>query len=255
MSIPRCLRLMLAWLMMAQAHAQTPLETWVAVERRAFDAKNFTQGLEIHDNQLWVSSGLYGESAVRRYRLDTLELLAEKRLPRALFAEGLTRVDNRLLLLTWRERQLLTLDPVSLEVLNTVAIPGEGWGITHHGDRVWYSDGSSVLYHFDASANEPELKPLPVRLDGRPVPNLNELEYIDGEIWANVWQTDQIVRIDPSTGTVNTVVDLRRLYPRAMRPRGADVMNGIARDPVTNQIWITGKRWPFMFAIAPEGTN
>lgn len=246
---------LLAGLSFAPAFAETPLETWVAVERRAFDARNFTQGLEIHDGQLWVSSGLYGQSAVRRYRFDTLQLLAEKRLSRSLFAEGLTRVNEQLLLLTWRERQLLTLDPVTLEVRNTAALPGEGWGITHHGDQVWYSDGSSVLYRFDAGAKQPELQPLAVRLDGRPVPRLNELEYIDGEIWANVWQTDQIVRIDPATGNVTAVVDLRRLYPRALRPPGADVMNGIARDPDTGRIWVTGKRWPFMFAIAPEDTN
>lgn len=237
------------------ALGQTPVERWVAVERRAYDANNFTQGLEIHDGELWVSSGLYRRSAVRRYRFDDMQLLAEQRLPPELFAEGLTRVGERLLLLTWRARKLLTLDPITLETRASKAIPGEGWGITHHGDQVWYSDGSDVLYRFDASAAEPALAPIPVRLDGRPVPRLNELEWIDGEIWANVWQTNQIVRIDPNSGVVNSVVDLRELYPRGMRPARADVMNGIALDPDTGRIWITGKYWPFLFAIAPESPN
>jgi glutamine cyclotransferase len=134
-------------------------------------------------------------------------------------------------------------------------IPTEGWGITHYEDTVWYSDGSHRLYRFNAQEEAPQLTSIEVTRDGKPVSRLNELEWVDGQIWANVWQTDDIVRIDPATGEVLEVIDLSQLYPRGMRPRGVDVLNGIARDPETGKIWVTGKRWPWMFAIAPKTHN
>ena len=235
--------------MAPDSRAEVPVTEWRAVERRAFDPRNFTQGLEIRDGILWVSSGLYGQSALRRYRLEDLSLIDEQALPRRLFAEGLTVLGDQALVLTWRARRLLVVDVETLAIEAAMAIPTEGWGITHHGDTVWYSDGSHQLYHFNAGEGEAELQVLPVTRDGKPVLRLNELEWIDGHIWANVWQTDSIVRIDPKTGEVVEVIDLAKLYPKAMRPRGADVLNGIARDPATGAIWVTGKRWPLMFAI------
>ena len=162
---------------------------------------------------------------------------------------------DELFLLTWRARKLLVFDAESLQVKRAMTIPGEGWGITHQEHQIWFSDGSDTLWHFDHTQTQPQLNRIQVTLDGSPLPRLNELEWINGEIWANLRQTDQIARIDPTTGRVTGLIDLSVIYPRAMRPRGADVLNGIARDPLTNTVWVTGKRWPVMFAIAPPSTN
>lgn len=246
----------LAGLLLAAAgHAAVPVNEWRAIERRPFDPQNFTQGLEIVDGVLWVSSGLYGKSAIRRYQLTDLTLIDEQRLPNQLFAEGLTVLDTRALVLTWRARRLLMIDSETLALTAAMQIPTEGWGITHYENTVWYSDGSHRLYRFNAQEKTPQLTTIEVTRDGKPVSRLNELEWVDGQIWANVWQTDDIVRIDPATGEVLEVIDLSQLYPRGMRPRGVDVLNGIARDPETGKIWVTGKRWPWMFAIAPKTHN
>jgi glutamine cyclotransferase len=180
-----------------------------------------------------------------------MALLDEQAIPSQLFAEGLTRLSDRTLLLTWRARRMLILDNDSLSIRGAMQIPTEGWGITHSDNIVWYSDGSDRLFSFDASSTTPTLASINVTLNGKPVRQLNELEWINGEIWANVWQRDEILRIDPSSGDVLAVIDLKQLFPKALRPRGTDVLNGIAHDPDTGKIWVTGKYWPWMYAIAP----
>ena len=221
------------------------------LERKPFDPDNFVQGLEFHNNHLYVSSGLYGKSAIRRYTWPELALDTDKSLPDHLFAEGLTRLGERLLVLTWRARQLLILNRSSLELVGSVKLPGEGWGITHHGNTVYFSDGSHRLFHFNA-AGEGSLAVIEVTLAGKPVNRLNELEWIDGEIWANVWQTDTIVRIDPVSGHVTGVINLAGLLPKSDYLPGTDVLNGIAQHPDTGDIWVTGKRWPALFRVSLE---
>lgn len=221
------------------------------LERKSFDTNNFVQGLEFHNNHLYVSSGLYGKSAVRRYTWPELALDADKSLPDHLFAEGLTRLGERLLVLTWRARQLLILDRSSLDLLGSVELPGEGWGITHHGNTIYFSDGSNRLFHFNATG-EGSLSVIEVTLAGKPVNRLNELEWIDGEIWANVWQSDSIVRIDPVSGHVTGVINLAGLLPKSDYSPGTDVLNGIAQHPDTGDIWVTGKRWPALFRVSLE---
>ena len=221
------------------------------LERKSFDTNNFVQGLEFHNNHLYVSSGLYGKSAVRRYTWPELALDTEKSLPDHLFAEGLTHMGERLLVLTWRARQLLILDRSSLDLLGSVELPGEGWGITHHGNTIYFSDGSHRLFHFNATG-EGSLSVIEVTLAGKPVNRLNELEWIDGEIWANVWQSDSIVRIDPVSGHVTGVINLAGLLPKSDYSPGTDVLNGIAQHPDTGDIWVTGKRWPALFRVSLE---
>jgi len=218
------------------------------VGQKDFDRSNFTQGLTIHEGKLWVSSGLYGQSKVSRYDWPSMKLERSKRLPSRFFAEGLSFVDGNLLLLTWRSKVILELNPDTLETLRFYPIKTEGWGITSHDGVIWVSDGSHRLW--SGIVGEP-LKPIEVTINGRAIDRLNELEWINGEIWANRWQTDQILRINPTTGVINSIVDLSGLLPPDLRRYDTDVLNGIAHDSNTNQLWVTGKRWPRLFNIEP----
>ena len=221
------------------------------VSRLRFDRANFTQGLEIHDGRLYVSSGLYGESMIRVYDFPAMEEMQAVPVDSRIFAEGLTVIDNRLVVLSWRERVMLVYSLPDLSLLGQSALPGQGWGATHSDSTLWFSDGSHYLYSADMGGDG-QLTQLPITLEGRPLRNLNELEWVDGEIWANVWQTDEIARIDPSTGEVVGLIDLAGLLPEEDRLRDTDVLNGIAVDPVTRAIWVTGKRWPWLFEITLE---
>ena len=223
------------------------------VSRLRFDRSNFTQGLEIHDGRLYVSSGLYGQSIIRVYAFPSLELIQSVPVDPRIFAEGLTVIDDRLLLLSWRERIMLVYALPNLWLIGQSPLPGQGWGATHEGSTLWFSDGSDRLYSADIATGG-ELASLTVTLDDKPLRNLNELEWVNGEIWANVWQTDSIARIDPKTGKVTGMIDLTGLLAQEDRLRDTDVLNGIAIDPVTGAIWVTGKRWPWLYEIALEKT-
>ena len=217
----------------------------------AFIAQHSFQGLEIFDGRLYVSSGLYGESMIRVYDFPAMEEMQAVPLDSRIFAEGLTVIDNRLVVLSWRERVMLVYSLPDLSLLGQSALPGQGWGATHSDSTLWFSDGSHYLYSADMSGDG-QLTQLPITLEGRPLRNLNELERDVGEIWANVWQTDEIARIDPVTGKVVGLIDLSGLLPEEDRLRDTDVLNGIAIDPVTESIWVTGKRWPWLFEITLE---
>jgi glutamine cyclotransferase len=223
-----------------------PIYDYTVVEKRAIDRNHFTQGLLIWNRQLWVSSGLYGESFLARY--DWPEMTGHKRssLPRRWFAEGVTELDGQLYMLTWRSGKLLVIDPKSLAITRTMPLQGEGWGITSDGDQLWISNGTSQLV---ARKGTKEIRRINVTLDGKRVSRLNELEWVDGEIWANLWLTDQIARIDPTSGNIIGIIDLQGLLPNRDRRRNTDVLNGIAVDPETGGVWVSGKRWPYLFRI------
>jgi glutamine cyclotransferase len=231
--------------------AAVPTYGYEVVSRLRFDRANFTQGLEIHDGRLYVSSGLYGESMIRVYDFPAMEEMQALPLDPSIFAEGLTVIDNRLVVLSWRERVMLVYSLPDLSLLGQSALPGQGWGATHSGSTLWFSDGSHYLYSADMNGDG-KLTQLPVTVKGTPLRNLNELEWVNGEIWANVWRTDEIARIDPSTGEVVGLINLAGLLPEEDRLRDTDVLNGIAIDPVTQAIWVTGKRWPWLFEITLE---
>jgi len=231
--------------------AAIPTYGYEVVSRLRFDRANFTQGLEIYDGRLYVSSGLYGESMIRVYDFPGMEEMQAVPVDPRIFAEGLTVIDNRLVVLSWRERVMLVYSLPDLSLLGQSTLPGQGWGATHSGSTLWFSDGSHYLYSADMSGDG-KLTRLPVTLSGKPLRNLNELEWVDGEIWANVWQTDEIARIDPDTGKVVGLIILAGLLPEEDRLRDTDVLNGIAIDPVTESIWVTGKRWPWLFEITLE---
>jgi glutamine cyclotransferase len=221
------------------------------LEQRPQPRENFVQGLEIHDDVLLVGTGLNGQSRLRRYRWPEMTLIDEQRLHPRLFGEGVTRLGDRIYQLTWRSRVGLVFAEADLEPLQVFRIPGEGWGLTNDGESLIYSDGSHFLTWLDPETLQPTRRQ-PVTEAGRPVSRLNELEWINGRIWANVWATDDIVVIEPATGEVTARLHLQGLLPMAARRPDTDVMNGIAYDAASDAIWVTGKRWPYLYQIEPE---
>ena len=217
-------------------------------DRKPQSTDNYVQGLKIVDGNLYVSSGGYGNSHLRRYRFADGSLEQEYKLDRRIFAEGLTIFEDKLYQLTWHNRMVLVYDRDSFEPSEWFPIPGEGWGLTNNGAELIYSDGSDKL-HFMSPTGRHITRSISVRENGKPVIRLNELEWIDGRIWANVWMTDRIVIIDPVNGEVTASVDLSGLQPLLKNRSPNDVLNGIARDPRDGSIWVTGKRWPWLYQI------
>lgn len=217
------------------------------LEEFPHDATAFTQGLELQDNGLFIeSTGLYGQSSLRRVQPFTGEVLERVRIPDDFFAEGVTQVGNELVLLTWQENTAFFWDADSLAPTREVTYEGEGWGICYDGERLVMTDGTPVLIFRDATSFD-EIGRVPVTLDGVAVPNLNEVECVDGDVWANIWLSDTIVRIDPATGKVTATVDAVALNP-ATDPENA-VLNGIAWDESTESFFVTGKLWPTMYRV------
>ena len=197
---------------------------------------------------LLLSSGLYGKSLLVRLDFNDLAPKNERKLDARIFAEGLTVLRDEIFQLTWRNRTMLVYRQDDLQPLRTIAIPGQGWGLTNDGESLIYSDGSHRLFFITPSSGD-ITRTLAVTRDGAPVHRLNELEWIDGEIWANVWGSDSIVVISPDSGEVRATLDLRGLLPASDRRAGTDVLNGITRDPTNGAIWVTGKRWPWLYRL------
>ncbi|MDO8861208.1 glutaminyl-peptide cyclotransferase [Haliea sp. E1-2-M8] len=218
------------------------------LEQKPLPRDSFVQGLQIVDGKLYLSSGLYGRSRLLRYRFADGELLDQRHLHPRLFAEGLTVFGDRVFQLTWRARRMLVFTRDDLSPAAVFTLPGEGWGLTDNGRELIYTDGSHYLHFLDPD-NGRHLRSVAVTEQGRPVVHLNELEWIDGKVWANVWQTDRIVVIDPASGEVSASVDLRGLLPPAERQPDTDVLNGIASNPEDNSLWVTGKNWPWLYRI------
>ena len=213
------------------------------------DTSAFTQGLVFADGELYESTGLNGESTLRRVEIATGKTLQRVDVPKQYFAEGLALVGDELLQLTWQHHLGFVYDRKTFKQKRTFTYNTEGWGIAYDGSsRLVMSDGTDTLTYLDPKTFAPS-KTLRVRDAGTPVSNLNELEWIEGEIWANVWQTDRIARISPNTGDVSSWIDLSSLFPRRQRVPPADELNGIAYDKATRRIFITGKKWPRLYQI------
>lgn len=226
-----------------------PVLGYTVVATFPHDPSSFTQGLVFADGALYESTGLHGESTLRRVELTTGKTLQRLDVPEQYFAEGLALVGDELLQLTWQTRIGFVYDRKTFKQKRTFTYNSEGWGLAYDGtSRLVMSDGSDALTFLDPKTFAPA-KSLRVRDAGQPVGGLNELEWIEGEIWANVWMTDRIARISPNTGDVTAWVDLSTLYPRAQRAPQADVLNGIAYDKAARRIFITGKRWPRLYQI------
>ncbi|HYB97280.1 MAG TPA: glutaminyl-peptide cyclotransferase [Vicinamibacterales bacterium] len=227
-----------------------PVQSYKVIAEYPHDQSAFTQGLVFADGHLYESTGLEGESTLRRVDLTTGRTLQRVDVPPQYFAEGLALVGDELLQLTWKHKLGFVYDRATFKQKRTFSYNTEGWGIAYDGSsRLIMSDGSDALTFLDPKSFAP-LKTLRVRDGAKPVSNLNELEWIEGEVWANVWTTDRIARISPNTGEVNAWIDLSTLYPRAQRLPPADELNGIAYDRATRRIFITGKKWPRLYQIA-----
>lgn len=225
------------------------MQSYKVVATFPHDTSSFTQGLVFADGQFYESTGLEGESTLRRVEIATGKTLQRLDVPRQYFAEGLALVGDELVQLTWKHQLAFVYDRTTFKQKRTFPYTGEGWGIAYDGtSRLVRSDGTDTLTFLDPKTFA-TTKTLRVRDAGRPVPNLNELEWIEGEIWANVWMTDRIARISPNTGDVNAWIDLSALYPRTERMPPADELNGIAYDRATRRIYITGKKWPRLYQI------
>ena len=229
-----------------------PVLPAVAKARLPHDPSAFTQGLLYRDGVFYESTGLYGRSSLRRVDPATGRVLARRELPRELFGEGLALVGGSLYQLTWREGRVLVADPADLSPRGELALPTEGWGACALDGRLVVSDGSDQLFYYDPKTMA-ILGAVTVTDDGRPVSRLNELETVAGRIWANVWGDSRIAVIDPATGRVAAWVDCSGLRPGTVAVDFENVLNGIAHDPATGRVWVTGKRWPEIVEIAVPG--
>lgn len=211
------------------------------------DGKSYTQGLFFHDGVLYESTGQWGESTLRTVDLATGKPIINQNFPRKYFLEGSCILDGKLYLLTWTNKLAFIYDPATLRYQRTLSYPREGWGLTTDGKQLIASDGSSNLYFLDSELREK--RRVSVKIDGRPLKMLNELEWIDGKVWANVYMTDLIAIIDPSTGAVEATIDCSGLLPRELRDSRTDVLNGIAYNPADGKIYLTGKYWKRLFEV------
>ncbi len=222
---------------------------WELVETYPHQTDCYTQGLEFVGEVLFESGGQYGESKLRRMDPKTAEVLKERRLPATIFSEGLTVVGNDLWLLTWQAGKAYVFDRESFELKTTHNYEGEGWGLAWNGEHLVMSDGSNRLSFRDPKDFSVK-STLEVTLGGKPQFDLNELEYVDGVIYANIYQDDIIVRIDPKSGVITGVLNLAELRKKLTDKEGiAEELNGIAHHPDTGHLWVTGKHWSEMFEI------
>lgn len=216
------------------------LNTW------PHDASAFTQGLTFYNGMLYEGTGRNGQSSLRMVDLESGELLKRENLNSRYFGEGIAIHNNKIYQLTWQSHIGFIYDLESFKQEKTFFLAGEGWGITNNEESLIVSDGSANLRFLDPDTLQ-EKSRIEVTLSGRSVQNINELEYINGEIWANLWYQDVILRIDPETGNVTSIVDLNGLYPQ--RKSRDEVLNGIAWDEVGQRLFVTGKLWSQLYEI------
>lgn len=243
--IVRYLLLLTAASLLAQAPA--PVSGYRVVKSYPHDRAAFTQGLLYLDGVLYEGTGMTGRSGVRKVDLATGRVLQQVANAPKYFGEGLVAFGSKLIQLTWQDGVAFVYDRATLKQEKQFTYTGEGWGLTTDGTRLILSDGTQYLRFFDPTTFK-ETGRVAVTDAGRAVDQLNELEYIKGEVWANVWQTDRLARIDPQTGRVKEWVDLSNILS-VMERRGIDVLNGIAYDAKGDRVFVTGKLWPRVFEI------
>ncbi len=231
----------------AAVHAATPIYSYQVVQTFPHDRSAFTEGLFYEDGLLWESTGLEGRSSVRKVELTTGRVLEQHDLPPQDFGEGIVRWGSNLYQLTWREQFGYVYDPARLSVKARFQYRGEGWSLTKDAHNIYMSDGTPDLRVLDPLTLQ-EVRRIRVTDEGRPVRNLNELEWVKGELFANIWQTNRIARIDPQTGRVVGWIDLAGLLTLD-ESAGVDVLNGIAYDAAGDRLFVTGKNWPKLFQI------
>lgn len=231
------------------AAAATPVYGYRVVHVYPHDSSGFTEGLSFdEDGNLFESTGLWGESTLRRIDPASGKVLKKSKLPETYFGEGIAVVSNHIVMVTWQDHIGIVYDKENFGVIRNFKLPGEGWGITYDGQHLVVSDGSARLILLDPNTFK-QVGHVDVVGEDGPVGHLNELEYVRGEVWANVWQTEKIARIDPRTGYVVGWIDLAGLRDWGASRTDEDVPNGIAFDQRGGRIFVTGKFWPKLFEI------
>jgi len=237
----------------AAAHAAIPVYGYKVVHTYPHDTGAYTEGLFFKDGHLYESTGHNGQSTVRKVDLASGEVVQIQRLPTQYFGEGIIDWKDRLIQLTWQQQTGIIYDLASFEPKARFNYPGEGWALTRDDSHIYMSDGTSQLRVLDPETLQ-EVRRIDVTADGQPVPQLNELEWVDGEIYANVWLTERIARIDPASGHVVGWIDLSGLFDSSTLPNPIDdVLNGIAWDAHGKRLFVTGKSWPKLFEIKLVG--
>ncbi len=230
------------------APARTPTYVAKVVQSWPHDPDAFTQGLVWDNGRLFEGTGQVGKSSIREVELTTGRVIRKRDVPEPYFGEGIVLLRDKLYELTWRSGVAFVYDVKTFEPIKQFKYDGEGWGLATDGTSIIMSDGSAVLRWRDPQTFA-EQKALTVTDHGTPVSQLNELEWVKGEIWANVWQSDQVARIDPKTGNVTGWIDLTGILPAMDRRGSEDVLNGIAYDPKGDRLFVTGKLWSRLFEI------
>jgi glutaminyl-peptide cyclotransferase len=241
--------LIVALVALPAVQAAVPVYSYELVKTYPHDTQAFTEGLFYLNGFLYESTGLERQSSIRKEKLETGEVLQKIDIPPQYFGEGIVNWKNRLISLTWKSEVGFVYDLNTLKVQRHFAYTGEGWALTQDGKRLIMSDGTPDLRFLDPETLK-ETGRVTVTYDGKPVPQVNELEWVKGRIYANVWHTDVLIIVDPTRGDVTGVVDLTGLMPASQRPPGPDsVLNGIAYDAVHDRLFVTGKNWPKLFEI------
>jgi glutamine cyclotransferase len=212
------------------------------------DNTAFTQGLEYRDGFFYEGTGLVGRSSLRKVELATGRVLQKFDVPQPFFGEGITVLNQQILALTWQSQTGFIYDKANFRVLRSFSYPGEGWGLTNDGKQIYMSDGTAQIRVWDPVSLK-EVRRITVKDGATPITQLNELEWVKGEIYANVWMTDRIARISPADGKVLGWINLANIIPAAERPEPGAVLNGIAYDSATDRLFVTGKLWPKIFEI------
>jgi glutamine cyclotransferase len=226
----------------------TPMYSYEVVHTYPHDPKAFTQGLVFLDGALLESTGLNGQSTLRKVELETGKVLKQVQVPARYFAEGLALLNGKLYQLTWQDGKGFVYDLENFRLEMEFSYAGEGWGLATDGHFLIQSDGTERLRFIDPVTFEVK-RTVSVSNQGQPVNRLNELEYIKGEIFANVWGTDLVARIDPATGKVLGIIDFTGLLSPEDRAK-TDVLNGLAYDPKADRLFVTGKLWPRLFEVS-----
>lgn len=228
--------------------AQARVDTAEVVRRLPHDTNAFTEGLFIRDGVLYESTGQVGASSIRKVALETGKVLQRVTVPPPYFGEGIVSVGKQILSLTWQHQKGFRWSLDGFKPLGSFSYPGEGWALTSDGRQVIMSDGTAALRFLDPATLK-EVRRITVTAEGRPLQRLNELEYVEGEIYANVWMTDWIARIDPATGRVVGWIDVAALARLSHSDGVNSVANGIAWDAKARRLYVTGKNWPYLFEI------
>lgn len=228
--------------------AQQSAASYNILETVDHDTSYFTQGLEISDGLMYESAGQYGESRVRKYRPSGDLTLVEEPIADKYFAEGLTLLKDELYLLTWQKQTLLVFDPEDLMLKRELSYTGEGWGLANNGAQLIMSDGSDTIYFRDPVTFKIK-REIQVRSQQHSVRRINELEFAEGYLWANIWYSPFIVKINPATGNVVAFYDLSNVVKNHSNGNDEQVLNGIAYDAKRKAYWITGKLWPKRYLV------